>query len=591
MAMSTVPFLLMAQSASPDANPAAEKAPAQPASPAALEIVGAQGEIADNVRLILGKPPTPDNQQRITRYIQSIPDSAAPALSAYGYYNAEVSAEFTPAREDDGKTKEATVRVFITLNEPVLITDISVEMNGEGRSDPTFQAGISSIPLTIGQRFISSEYESSKSSLIDLAQNRGYFDFQFTKSQVRVSRRNNSAEISLNIDTGKRYTFGKIVFQQQTFSNTFLSRWVPFKQGDYYESGLIGELTQNLQSSGYFSSVRVTPLTGPRYKDVVPVTIELQRKEQNQVAVGVGFATDTGFRTRLTWGLPVINRRGHSANASLGFSRDTQSLSLAYRIPRSKQPIFNYWGLEYGLRNDNEGDVDSFLSTLNFQRASRTSSLWTESLFIRWERETFTTSGDELTTDLVLPGVSYSRTKSEGSPFPTRGQTISFQLLGGSKRALSSIDFLKFSARIRYLRAVSDRNTLIASLQYGALNSSDDSRVPVSQRFFAGGDQSVRGFAFRQISPLDSEGEATGGRYLETASLEYNYRFRDLWSAAVFSDAGRAFNDFDTGYSVGAGIGLRWQSPVGPFRVDLAAPISDNDEGGFRVHLSLGSEF
>ena len=274
-------------------------------------------------------------------------------------------------------------------------------------------------------------------------------------------------------------------------------------------------------------------------------------------------------------------------------ARDTQSASFAYRIPRDKNPLFNYWGIEYGVKNDINGDVDSFLSTLNLQRVKRTSRDWNESLFIRWERESFVIgdNDEEQTTDLVLPGVSYQRSRSKGQPFATWGQAVSFQLMGGSKRVLSSIDFLKAVGKFRYLRAVSDRNTLISSLQYGAIHSNDNDRVPTSQRFFAGGDNTVRGFAFREISPRNSDDEAIGGRFLEVLSLEYDYRFRDLWSAAIFTDAGRAFNSFSAGYSVGAGVGIRWQSPVGPFRIDIATPISDNDTGSVRFHLSLGADF
>ncbi len=137
------------------------------------------------------------------------------------------------------------------------------------------------------------------------------------------------------------------------------------------------------------------------------------------------------------------------------------------------------------------------------------------------------------TTNLVLPGFSYQRSRSRGSPFPTWGQSASLQVMAGSEDVLSSIDFFKVVGRFRQLHALSDRNTLIGSVQYGVIRSNDydiDS-VPLSQRFFAGGDRSVRGFQYQDISPTiindDGEVTATGGRYLEVASVEYNYRFLD----------------------------------------------------------------
>lgn len=549
-----------------------------------VAVTGVGDALRENVLLLVGEPPTVEEARKLRQYIAGLPEQTNTALSALGYYGAKIS---VARREDDDDT---VITITVTSNDPVLINDLTIAIKGDAKDDSSFNRILSELPLIKGNIFVSNDYEAAKAALIDQAQDLGYFEFAFAESEVRVSRRQLTANINLIADSGKRYTFGDILFDQTVFTNTFLNRWIPFDEGAPYESGLIGELTQNLQNSGYFSSVRVIPLQDRRYGTTIPIKVDLTRKDNNEIGIGVGFATDTGARTKFTWGKPLVNRRGHSAEAEIGISKDTQTASVAYRIPRRSEPLYNYWGIEYGLRNDQEGDTESFLSTLNFQRVSRTASQWTESLFLRWEREQFTAGSEEQTTDLILPGVSYSRSRSKGSPFPVWGQAVSFQLLGGSQQVFSTIDFFKTVGTFRYLRAVSNRNTIIGAVQYGVIQSNDYSRVPVSQRFFAGGDRSVRGFSFRDLSPRDTEGEAIGGRYLEVLNLEYNYRFLDRWSGALFVDAGRAFNSFDTGYSVGAGFGIRWQSPVGPFRIDIATPISDNDGDGIRVHLSLGPD-
>ncbi len=549
-----------------------------------LVIKGVEDELALNVRLLVGAPPEAENARKMQHFIKNLPDIAGTALSALGYYGAVVDVAQTKTDED------TVITVNIRPNDPVLVNELDITINGAANENPSFNRLLTELPLIKGGIFVSGNYESSKSALIDQAQDLGYFEFAFTKSEVRVSRRQLTADINLTADSGVRYTFGDILFDQSVFTDTFLNRWVPFEPGAPYESGLVGELTQNLQNSGYFKSVRVVPLQDRRYGKTVPIRVDLTRKDNNQVGIGIGYATDTGPRTKFTWGRPLINTRGHSAEAEIGFSRNTQDASVAYRIPRRNQPLYNYWGIEYGLKNDNQSDYESFLSTLNFQRVSRTSTQWTESLFLRWEREQFTAGGVEETTDLIMPGVSYSRSRSKGSPFPIWGQGTSFQLMGGSKQVLSTIDFLKVLGTFRYLRAISDRNTIIGGVQFGAIRSNNYRRVPVSQRFFAGGDRSVRGFSYKDISPRAPNGDAVGGRYLEVLSVEYNYRFLDRWSGALFVEGGRAFNSFEAAYSVGAGFGIRWQSPVGAFRIDIARPISDNDGDDIRVHLSLGPD-
>ncbi len=550
-----------------------------------LVITGAPEELEENIRLSVGSPPADDDERALRRYTRALPEQAAIALGALGYFAADVDIKTRKAGND------TEVLVEVTPNDPVRVNVLDISILGSANKDGQFMPVLGSIPLRKNAVFLSDEYEQTKSILIDKAQDLGYFDFKLVENAVRVSREQLTADITLVVDSGDRYTFGDIDFSQETFSDEFLKRWVPFEQSDPYSSGLVGELTQNLQNSGYFSSVRVTPEFDKRSVKAVPLTVELSRKDDNQVALGIGYSTDTLFRTRLSWERPIFNRHGHSAEAELGLSEIRQTFSVGYQIPRKNQPLYNYWGIDYGLKNEIfEQDNESFLSTLNFQRVSRTASQWIEALFIRWDRETTTTSGEKERIDLVLPGISYSRTRTKGAPFVTWGQATSFELKGGSERVLSDINFLKLIGSYKYLRELIEKHTVIASFQYGAFTSNKLEDVPVTQRFFAGGDNSIRGFPFREVSPRNTEEVAIGGRYLEVVNLEYNYRFRDHWSGAFFVDGGRAFNNFDTGYSVGSGFGIRWQSPVGPFRVDIATPISDNDTGPVRVHLSLGAE-
>ncbi len=556
------------------------------AADTSLVVTGVKGDLKKNIELLVGSPPAAAETRKLRRYIADLPEQSATALNALGYYAADIKVS---QKTSEGKT---VITIAVKANKPVLVKNLGIKLEGDANDDPVYKRVLDELPIKKGDVFVSGKYESAKSALIDQAQDLGYFQFNFTESSVRVSRRALTADIALTADTGPRYTFGEILFEESLLNRSFLNRWVPFEPGDPYEAGLTGELTQNLQDSGYFKSVRVIPLQDRRYGTEVPIKVDLTRKDNNEVAIGIGYATDVGPRTKLTWDKPLINRRGHSISTQLGLAAEKQNATLAYRIPRRNQPLFNYWGIEYGLLNDSTGDTDSFLSTLNFQRVSRTSTQWIESLFLRWERETFTVSDVTQTTNLVLPGFSYQRTRSKGSPFPTWGQSASLQVMAGSEDILSSINFFKVVGKFRQLYALSDRNTLIGSVQYGAIETNDFDRVGTSQRFFAGGDNSVRGFQYKDISPTDLDGKAIGGRYLEVLSAEYNYRFLDRWSGALFTDAGRVFDSFDLDipYSAGAGLGVRWQSPVGPFRLDFARPISGGDGSSWRVHLSLGAE-
>ena len=552
-----------------------------------VEVTGLPDALEENVRLSIGEP-LDERERSLRRYIDALPLQTNRALAALGYYAAEIDVDRRTEGEDE------VVTIAVEPNDPVRVERIVLRVDGEARLDGDYMPVIAETPLRRGAVFVSGDYEATKSVLLDRAQDLGYFEFEFTEANVRVSRRQLTADIVLIADSGPRYTFGEIVFDTDALSDEFLSRWIPFEEGDPFLSADIAEFTRNLQRSGYFQSVRVSPQRDRRYGSTVPVRVRLERRPDNEVGLGIGFSTDDeGIRGKVTWDKPLLNSRGHSLSSALSLSAVRQSASFSYRIPRGTSPLLNYYAIEYGLQNRVEDDdgVASFLSTLNFQRVTRRRSDWDESLFLRWERETYTVSGIEETTDLVLPGVAYTRTRSKGEPFPTWGQSTAFQLLYGSRALLSTIDFYKSTISFKYLRQVVPRHTLIGSLQYGAISTNDFDRVPVSQRFFAGGDRSIRGYPFRDVSPRNLAGDTVGGRYLEVLSAEYNYRFLERWSAAVFIDTGRAFNNFDEPYSSGAGVGVRWQSPVGPFRIDIAHPVGNNPlDRGVRLHLSLGPD-
>jgi translocation and assembly module TamA len=113
--------------------------------------------------------------------------------------------------------------------------------------------------------------------------------------------------------------------------------------------------------------------------------------------------------------------------------------------------------------------------------------------------------------------------------------------------------------------------------------------VPYNLRYFSGGDQSIRGFDYKSLSP-EVNGFKTGGQALGIGSVEYNYEFRQGWRGAVFSDFGNAYNEnFSNGTAYGVGLGLRWASPIGPVRIDVASGISDPGKP-IRVHFFIGSQ-
>jgi translocation and assembly module TamA len=135
----------------------------------------------------------------------------------------------------------------------------------------------------------------------------------------------------------------------------------------------------------------------------------------------------------------------------------------------------------------------------------------------------------------------------------------------------------------------SDHGRLILRAAAGAMVVDNFDALPPELRFFAGGDRSVRGFDYQAIGETNSEGDVIGGKYLTVMSGEYEHYFLDNWGAAVFVDAGDAYSS-DLDANVGAGVGLRWRSPVGLVRLDVAVPLVTDLEDGVRLHIVIGPD-
>jgi translocation and assembly module TamA len=203
--------------------------------------------------------------------------------------------------------------------------------------------------------------------------------------------------------------------------------------------------------------------------------------------------------------------------------------------------------------------------------------------------DAFLASSDTEQQSLLL-GYEASRVDMDRRVNPTQGFRQIYKVELGSEALLSDADMAILNAGWRFIYSLGDENNhqLIGRSDLGYIVTEDFNKIPYNLRFFAGGDQSIRGFDYKNLSP-EVDGYKVGGQALAVGSLEYNYQFKEGWRAAVFSDFGNAYDkDFsnDTEYSVG--LGVRWESPIGPLRIDVASGISDEGHP-IRLHFFIGS--
>ena len=552
-----------------------------------LRVEGVTGELKTNIEAYIGQL-TEDDLNSWRETLLRLRKATREASEAVGYYQTE--AQF--------RREKNQVIVTVKANAPVMITalNLTYEKQSEASNDIAFTALLEGLPLKEGQVFHHGRYESIKSLVQNLALERGYFDGKWTTNKVSVTQPTQTAEINLNYDSGTRYRFGQVHFshkqegQPLPLKLSLLEKLAPFDEGEPYEAEKIIKFNRALIDSRYFTEVRVRADPDPSAENKeIPINVTLGADKPNQVDLGAGYATDIGARLSLAWRRPLLNENGHSIEITSEISQVRQSIDFRYGIPW-RHPINDTLQIIAGFKRE---DIDNNTliknAILGVERQKKRDNGWQTNESIRWSRESYNKdNGEQGQSDLLLPGYGISRVRTKGSKTdPSSGDRQYYQVEFASPDLLSDADLLSLRAGWRLLRTYVDRHQLGLRADVGSILSGDFDSVPLNMRFYAGGDQSVRGYDYKSLSPRDSTGQVIGASNLVSGSVEYTFKLTKQWRLATFVDAGNAFDAVSEGLKMGTGVGVRWISPVGPVRLDVAWGVSD-DNPSPRIHFFMG---
>lgn len=560
-----------------------------------LSVKGLSSELSKNVdaRISLIDADSIDNTAYFKRYLES---EIKKGLRALGYYSPKFSYQLQlndKNKINNNNNKKETLVVTVSPGNPVLIEELNIDIQGEGKQDPEFIALIDNNTPKIGDVLDHGSYEAFKKSLQRLALRKGYFNSVMTKHELAVANKTNQAYWNIDFNTGQRYTFDKINLQPSQIQEDYLTSLIPFKKGDKYDSDLISQLNRRLSSTNWFNSVVISPHFSKVTQDKsLPIDIITTPRKKNSIDLGGGYSSDNGISGKINWNKPWINRYGHSFQSSLLMSEPETILSMNYKIPLKKSPLNDYYTIQAGAKYIDNNDTQSNLSTLGVIRNWDFSNGWKTALGINLMYDDFVQADDNYTTMLYYPSISFYKAYTDGNTL--KGFSQSYSLETAAKSLASDIDFLRLQIQHSWIQGIGQSNRFIVRNTVSFIRSSDFDRVPPTLRFFAGGDRSIRGYNYKSISPTDKNGKLKGASKLITGTLEYQYNLTGEWWGALFADTGEAVDEWDkTDFYSGAGLGIRWTSPVGPIKVDLAVPINDPSRirlNSFHLYIGLGTE-
>lgn len=508
------------------------------------------------------------------------------ALRAVGYFNSKIDYQFVP----QPNAKQDLLIANVALDEPVKIAEIQMQLLGDAEKDENFLALQKQVPK-LGTVLNQGVYDDYKAELEKVALAKGFFDYQFLTHRLAILPSAHEAYWQLAFDSGKRYRYGNIRFQGSQIREDYLRNILAIQSGDPYLINDLSELSTDLSASNWFKSVLVQPNIDKQSKKV-DLDVLVQPRLKNSYEIGIGYGTDVGPRLQFGWNKPWINSRGQSFSSNFYISDPKKTIEATYKIPLLKQPLNYYYEISTGYEEEKKNDTDTSGLTLAILRYWNRETGWQNSFGVRARYDNFTQANVSNRTLLIYPTAGFNRTRVRGGLFPYWGDSQKITLNWGNKAVGSDVDFYSAIASTSWIRTYAENHRFLTRAEIGYLSTNQFDKIPPALRFFAGGDRSIRGYGYHKISPKDKNGELTGANRLFTASIEYQYQVKPKWWGAIFYDTGFAsdrfaFNDLRKG----AGIGVRWNSPIGAVKFDIATPINDKDDSkNIQFYIGIGAE-
>jgi translocation and assembly module TamA len=583
-------------------------APAAAAAGVNVEVRGVDETLRANVLAYLsferykkgGVDLTPDMVERLHNRVER---EVQEALRPFGYFEPQVSSTVT----DLGKG-EWRVLVEIKPGRPVLVTHIDVQVTGPGATDPLFTRILARPLLKDGDRLNQASYEAIKQDLQRTAATYGYFDAKLTRNELLVDPAHYTSSIALEFTTGDRYRFGATTITQQVVKESLVRRYLRYHQGDLFDLTQVLRTQFALDDAQYFANLEVRPGTPDPATHTVAVDIHADPNRRHRYSFGAGYATDTGARATLGFEDHRINSSGQSFNAALQFAQITRyNVVTSYIFPVG-DPAVEHFALNGNIEQQTLADVTAYTQSVG------PSFTWVHDGWQTvWKANAVRTTSEDLngtTTDrLLVPELDLASVPKDYLGEPLFEYPFVAEIRGSDAALGSDSNFVQAHMQLENTFRLGGPWHLLLREEVGASLVSRFSDLPTIYRFFAGGDNSVRGFYYNELSPTDpvcttgSNGQflrtangscqsvagyiKVGGKDVITGTVEFVRELPRNLGWATFVDYGNSFDSFSsTHLFYSAGVGIRFRTPVLTLGVDVAQPLNSPGAGP-RLHINF----
>lgn len=543
-------------------------------------------------------------------------DRLQTVMQSFGYYQATVtiSIEGHPVTDPtlvaqlDAVPKGTTVAVAAAITEGPLYRLRNIEIHGAVPPDARAALG-----LNPGQPAVASDVLAAGTRLLTALEEDG---FAFAKVDPPVAIEDVDAhalDVTFNATAGRRATIGAITVAGLTSVNEdFVRRRLLVHSGELYQPSKIDAARKDLLSVGIFSGVSVHAGETIAPDGTLPITFDIQERPKHAVGVTGAYSTDLGASAKTTWSdrnlfgnaeqlnlSAAATGLGGTATTGVGYNITGQIIKPDF-LRRDQSVEFDAAALKQDLQAYNQQAVTAGPSL------HRTfSPLWKGSIGVSAERErilqerisnNYTLVALPLTVNYDTTGVTDPtqdatrgmRAAVTATPTESLGKpTTTFAILQVSGSTYVDLDSL--------WHGETGRSVLAFRALIGSVEGASHFELPPDQRFYGGGSATIRGFKYQSVGPLFPDGNPQGGEAIDAATAEYRQRLFDDFGAALFVDGGQVSvgnKPFSGTVRIGTGGGLRYYTPVGAVRLDIAVPVNRPPHGdSFEFYIGLGQAF
>ena len=548
-----------------------------------MTISGIDDAIETNIRAMLDlvRHGGRDNlsEAAIRQLFTRAPGQIRNAMQPFGFYRPQIVSSL---EQRSGRWR-ATFE--IDPGEPVRVTSIDARIQGAGSEEGRLLQVIGESTMRIGRRLRHQEHDRLRDSLQNTARALGYLDATFETRRLEVDLADYTARVVLHLQTGPRYRVGTIQIDQDILNDGLLQRIILIREGDPYTTAALLDAQHRLIDSAHFASVLVESGAPDRDTLTVPINIEAVATRRQRIRTGAGYATNTGLRgsVRVDW--RRLNDAGHAAGTELRLGENLREMNGHYRVPIG-DPIREQLLFRASVAREDLADLESQRTAVGASHLSVQQDDWLRTIFVDLLEERTQVPGEpELRDLLIVPGITFDKLVADDLLLPRRGYRLRAEARGSPQLLGASTDFLRLKAEATGVVSAGENWRFFARGAIGIALVGEFANLPASQRFFSGGDLSVRGYSFNRLGPQDDAGNFIGGRNLVFGSLEAE---RVVWrnvALGAFVDTGNVLDSFDTGLETSVGVGLNVRTPIGTLRIGVARSVTESRSS--RLHFTI----